>query len=191
VSVVTATQITTFTDISATTPEAITASGLIPIVQDRIVTICNRAFGTGLERQTTVTFNATAGTITSSSSDWAGDGFAAGDEIWVSNSYRNNGFYNVSSITGSVLTVLSTESVVDELSGRSVYFTVVDWPDELAYVAAWMVKFDYDDRKSRTAGVTARSLGPFSESYSDVGLTYGYPPEIIEQLNHYRVVDMG
>ena len=121
---------------------------------------------------------------------WAGWGFAASDEVYIYRSYRNDGYYTVSTISGSVMTLVSGSSVVDELSGRSILFAVVRWPTDLKATAARMVAYDYDTRPNRTPGVRSKSLGPWSESYGD-GQTalgeYGYPGDLLEPLYDHRI----
>jgi len=185
-AVVTADQVVLYTNITASAG-TITSSGLIDVVQDRIGIICNQRFTTDIYQTSTFTFNATARTIVSNN-DWATDGFAAGDEIYVLGSYRNDGYYDVLSVSDETLTLATGESVVDELSGRSILVSMVRWPVAVSYIAAQMVAYDYDERDKRD-GVRSRSLGPWSETYSGV-LTFGYPDGIIEQLSSYRVVEM-
>jgi len=185
-AVVTADEVVQYTNITASAG-TITSSGLIDVVQDRIGIICNQRFTTDIYQTSTFTFNTTARTIVSQA-DWEDDGFAAGDEIYVQHSYRNDGYYDVLSVSDETLTLATGESVVDELSGRSIIVSVTRWPVAVSYIAAQMVAYDYDERDKRD-GVRSRSLGPWSETYSGV-LTFGYPNGIIEQLSSYRVVEM-
>jgi len=181
-ALITATEVTVYSDITASAA-TITASGLIPIVQERIIQICNNKFGTDLMVQASCTFNATAGTIVLDSNDWDDFGFAADDDIVIVNSYRNDGYYTVSGFVDETATI-SVGDVVDELSGRSVLFSVVKWPLAVKQAAALMVAYDYDKRAERSPGVKSFTLGPFSESYSDdsgLGI-YGYPMEILGML---------
>ena len=76
--------------------------------------------------------------------------------------------------------------MVSELSGASILVSMVAWPDSLKYTAAQMVKFDYDDRPKRAAGLASQSLGPRSESYTETGV-YGYPTDILGMLDQYRI----
>ena len=184
-AIVTASEVVNYTDISTSAPAIIT-SGLIPIVQDRVAEICFDNFTSGdIYRQGSVTFNAAARTIESStgSTAWLSLGFAADDEVYVYNSHRNDGYYNVQSISSTTMTLAAGETVVAELSGASVLVSLVVWPKTLKYTAAQMVKYDYDDRPARQAGLASQSLGPRSESYTAaVGNTYGYPAELIDAL---------
>lgn len=186
--IITASEVTVYSSITASAA-TITTKGLIPLVQERIVWICNNSFTTDLDLQTTMTFNATARTVTTVGGDeWASFGFAAGDEVSVYHSYRNDGIYTVQSVSTSVMTLVSGSTVVDELSGRSILFSVVKWPVDLKQTAALMVEYDYDKRKTRTAGLRSRSLGPLSESFSDSVGAFGYPEDLLEPLYDHRVV---
>jgi len=120
-AIVTATQVAAFTNIS-TGVTAISASGLIPIVQERINLITNNYFVTGMYLQGTVVFDATAGTITSPNS-FADEGFAVADEVYIYNSYRNDGYKTVSAV--STVTLTMTDVLIAEPSARSILISVV------------------------------------------------------------------
>ena len=188
--VITATEVTILSNISASAA-TITAKGLIPLVQERITFIAHNWFTTDLYLQTTVTFNATARTITTTSGDdWAAWNFIANDEVYVYQSYRNDGYYTIDSVSGSALTLVTGSSVTDELSGRSILFSVVKWPADIKMTAALMVEYDYDIRKKRSPGIRSRSLGPWSESYSNNVGEFGYPAELIAPLYDHRIVSL-
>ena len=185
--VISATECTIYSSISASAA-TVASSGLIPVVQERVNWICNNWFGTELSLQGTLTFNATARTITTTGGDaWASWGFAADDEIYVYRSHRNDGYYTISTIAGSALTLVSGSNVVDELSGRSILVSVVKWPADVKATAARMVAYDYDSRKARTPGLASKSLGPWSESYTDAVGIDGYPEDLIEPLYSHRI----
>lgn len=185
--VITATEVTIYSTISASAA-TITTRGLIPVVQDRINWITNNYYTTELYYQGSATFNATARTITVTDLNWAEHGFAASDEFYIYRSYRNDGYFTIDSVSTSTLTLVSGSSVVDELSGRSILFSVVRWPADLKQTAALMCEYDYDQRKGRAPGVRSRSLGPWSESYAaDVG-EFGYPADLIAPLYSHRIV---
>ena len=184
-AIVTAAQVVTYTDISASAG-TITTSGLIPIVQDRINDYCFNWFvSEDIYLSDSMTFAATAGTIVATAS-FTTAGLVAADEIYLYGSYRNDAYYTIASVTTSTITIASTESVVTELSGASILVSLVVWPDSLKYAAAQMVKYDTDDRPQRAAGLTSQSLGPRSESYGTAG-AFGYPEDILGMLNQYRV----
>ncbi len=186
-AMVTATQVTQFTDISVSA-SAVTTSGLIPIVQERITSYCYNWFvSDDIRVQGKITFAATAGTLVMPTGNtWARFGFEDDDEIFVYNSRRNDGYYNAASVTTVTLTIDSTESVRPELSGASILVSLVQWPAALAYVSAQLVKYDYDDRPERVGGLASQSLGPRSESYTVIG-GMAYPTDIIGGLDAFKV----
>jgi len=184
--IVTATQVTVFANLTDAA-SAITDSGLIPVVQDRINWICNNYFTTDLYVKGPLTFNATARTVVTSG-DFTAAGFATDDEIYIYQSYRNDGYYTISTVTATTVTLVTGDAVVDELSGRSILVSVVQWPRDLVYTAAQMVAYDYQERNNRGAGVKSKSLGPWSETYESGGNgEFGYPRDILAPLYDHRI----
>jgi hypothetical protein len=55
-------------------------------------------------------------------------------------------------------------------------------------VIAEMIAYDYDVRPRRTAGIKSRSLGPLSETYTIDNDNFGYPLEILNKLERYKLV---
>lgn len=192
-AIVTATEVTIFTDISVSAGTII-ASGIIPIVQERINLITNNYFTTDMQIQGYVVFNSTAKTVVSGG-DFEDEGFIAGDEIHIYNSYRNDGYKLVDSVLTDTITIASSETVYSEPSGRTVLVSVVQWPNALKYIAAQMVKYDYDDRPKKAFGVTSRTLGPFSEHFGSSvqanNTPFGYPQELIDALSAYTIARLN
>lgn len=188
---VTATQVTVWTNISASAA-TITASGLIEIAEERAELMTNNQFLTDLYLQTGMTFNATDRTVIASGGNFANEGFIAGDKIYIYNSYRNDGYYEIDSVSTSTLTLVTGSTVTDELSGRSIMISVVNYPESLKYTISQMVKYDTDDRIASGANLKSKKLGPWSETYkedtSDFGQTWGYPQEIVNALANYTVL---
>ena len=185
--ILTATECTVYSNISASAA-TITASGLIPIVQERICMMTNNYFLTDLDEQDTVTFNATNRTIIADSADYNAVNFLAADDIMVYNSYRNDGVFTLDSVSTSTLTVISGQTVVDELSGASVLISVVKWPLPIKQVAALMIAYDYDSRPKKSGNIKSHSLGPWSETFtSGEEDQYGYPRTITDALIPYRM----
>jgi len=184
-----ANDVVNYTNIT-TGSSGITAAGLIPIVQDRINLITNNYFTTDMYLHGTMTFTSASGAISATAS-FEDEGFLATDEIYIYNSYRNDGYKALSAVSSSTLTVASTASVTAEPSGRSILISVVKWPDSLGYIAAQMVKYDYDDRKNMVPGIKSYSLGPYSYSRGGTSMSdtpFGYPHEIIDALASYTIV---
>jgi hypothetical protein len=173
----------------------ITASGLIPIIQERITLLCNNYFELkDLYLESSATFNATARSIVlPTSAYWVNYGFQANDDILIYNSYRNDSIVTIASLSNETNILTSACSVVDESfnnnTGNMIYFSVIKWPVSVQQVAAQMIFFDYDIRDKVSVNVKSRSLGPYSESFTDGAKDeqYGYPIKIIEQLNPFRI----
>lgn len=191
--IVTPTQVTLYTDISASAG-TILSSGLIPIVQERINYITNNFFLTDMAIQGEFTFNATANTITSSAR-FDDEGFIDGDEIYIYNSYRNDGYHTVDTVGTTTVSISSSTSVIAEKAGRDILISVVQWPTALAYLAAQMVKYDYDARPAAEPGVKSKTLGPYSVSYATSSgsnsTPYGYPQELVDGLMSYTIVRLN
>ena len=186
-AILTATECTVYSNITASAA-TITSSGLIPIVQERICMMTNNYFLTDLSLQDAVTFNATARTIVADTGDYDSVNFLAADDIMIYNSYRNDGVFTLDTVSGVTLTLISGQSVIDELSGSSVLITVVKWPKPIQHVAAQMIAYDYDVRGKKSADIKSHSLGPFSETFtSGEEDEYGYPRKITDALIPYRM----
>jgi len=185
-AILTATQVTQFTNISASVT-TIVNSGLIEVVQERVTWYCNNYFTIELYLQGVVTFDPIANTIQGSAS-FETAGFANGDEIYIYRSYRNDGYHNVLTVSTDTLTLATGETVVNELSNRSVMISVVQWPRDIVYTAAQMVAYDYDVRPTREGGLRSKSLGPWSESYESGNGAFGYPADILAPLNDHKIV---
>lgn len=189
---ITATEVTIYSNISASAA-TIAANSWIDIAEERLSLITNNYWLTDLDIQTQVTFTASSGavlaSINASGQNFTAEGFAANDIINVYNSWRNDGYYQVSSISTSTLSLISGSVVVDELSGASVLISMVQFPQSLKYVLAQMIKYDYDDRKAQAANIQSRSLGPWSETYkTGAAVTFGYPDEIVAALGPYTIL---
>jgi len=185
-SILTSTECTIYSNITVSAA-TITASGLIPIVQERLTMMANNYFTTNLTLTDCMTFDNSAKTIIASGNSFSERGFANSDDVFIYNSHRNDGYQTVSSVSTSTLTILSTATIYDELSGQSIYIAVVKWPVAIKYIAAQMVAYDYDVRPSVKQNITSRSLGPWSESYTNSTDAFGYPKSIMESLSPYRI----
>ena len=188
-------------------------STLIPVVTDRLFDLCNNPFTaqplTALRyedfriqrrtdhlqpfrdtdpyvlNQVQAAFDSSARTITATGSNFASAQFASGQDFLIYNSYLNDGYYVVSSISTSVLTiatsysftgaVAATHSLNDEASGASIYFAVARWPRGIKPVAASLIQYDYQDR------------GSWSEDSRSGHGEFGYPVELLRPLQPYTV----
>ena len=156
-------------------------------VQERIATMAGaRWVVPQLSVVDTVTFATT--TLTADGADYSADyGFAAGDDIYIGSSYRNDGYFALSSASNAVLTLNQTPfggsstvstSWVDELEGASVIVGVVRWPIGLQGIAARFVTYDVFDRTASPGLPGARAAGVQTQT----GGMFGYPRAFITEL---------
>ena len=185
--ILTATEVTILSNISASVYTLINST-FIDEVQDNITMITNNYFTTNLHLQSGMTFNPSANTIIAQSS-FETQNIASGDDIYIYNSYRNDGYKTIASVSGETITLTSACSVVDELSNRSILISVVKWPNIIKRIAAQMIAYDYDIRNRSDPNVKSFTLGPFSETYT-VGDEddFGYPRKLTQRLEKYTMI---
>lgn len=187
---ITATEVTQLSNISASAGSI--TDTWIDTAEDRLNLITNNYFVTNMYTQSGITFTASSGSalayITTDGDNWSSYGFADGDIIHIGHSYRNDGYYQVSTVGTSTMTLVSGSVVQDELSGASIIVSVTNFPRSLKYTLAQMIKYDYDDRRAQAQNLRSKSLGPWSETYTagDSGF-YGYPQDIIAALDTFTI----
>jgi hypothetical protein len=190
-SLITATAVTQYSNITLSV-QSILDGKYIQAVQNKIMMITNNTFTLDLYVQGSMTFSATNRTVIASGTKFSDNNFLAGDMIYIYNSYRNDSYYEVASVSDYTLTLASGESVVDELSGQSILISVARWPLDVQRVAAQMIQYDADVRPTQTANVRSHSLGPFSETFTAGDEDqFGYPRRITDQLIPYRMARVG
>lgn len=163
----------------------------IDSVVHNINLITNNFFVSDLCISTDADFAGGSGGTITIGSDWEDFGFSAGDVVYVSNSYRNDGYKDVASVTTSVMTLVTTSSAIAELSGRTIYFSVVQFPESLKKAAAEMIAYDVDQRDAVGADIRSHHLGPFGETFGGDGEnTYGYPSKITNLLIPFMTVSL-
>lgn len=187
-AILTTSEILAFTDITATAGTIISRK-YIEEVQEKITLATNNYFTTDLYLQDYMSFYASNNSIIANNS-FEDENFAAGDDIFIYRSYRNDGYYTISSVSDTALYLTSSPSVVAELSGRSILISVVRWPLEVKKIAANMVYYDHEVRTQRSTGLKGRTLGPLIESYftTEDFDSDGYPAAITRGLSKYTIV---
>jgi len=176
---------------------------LIPVVTERLRRLCNASFSVqpvSYTRRRTwyygdpdlysipqveAVFTASTLTVVATDSNFASALFAGGHDVLISGSFLNDGYYEVSSVSTSSMTVLSSYSFVgaakgthafmDEGTGATITFSVVNWPNDIKPIVASMIQYDYQER------------GTWSDASDDEEFAgeYGYPRELVRQLYHY------
>ena len=193
--ILSATECTVYSSISCSA-QTILDKKLIETLEYRLPMMLNNYFTSdGVQIQVTAKFNATVNTITIDQNSWDIFGFKNNDPIYVYSSYRNDGYKKVDSFSTNIAYVNTAYSVIDESFptnlGRVITFALVYFPIDVKMVCAEMIAYDYDIRPKRSAGIKSRSLGPLSESYDTSGFNFGYPQEILDKLERYRLVRLN
>jgi hypothetical protein len=98
--------------------------------------------------------------------------FQVGDNILICDSIRNNGYFTVTDITGSVMTV--SEDLSDEEETVSIFLVI--FPKTLKRIAARMVSFDIFKRNTMT-GLRSQTIGTVSYTWQDINGT-SYPTDV-------------
>ena len=193
-AIISATQVTIYAPKISASAATITTSGLIPIVQERICLLCNNYFLIeDINVSGTATFNATARSIILATGVyWENYGFQANDDVFIYNSYRNDGVVTIESLTTETVILTSVCSVINEAFnnnlGKNIFFSAVRWPVSVQQVAAKMIYYDLDLRDKVSANIKSRSLGPLSESFTEGEKDeYGYPLKITNQLDSFKI----
>lgn len=184
--ILTPAEVITYSNCTATTATII-AGKYIEDVQEVICYITNNYFVSDLRLQDTLTFYPSVPSVVATGSDFETEGFSAGDDIYFYRSYRNDGVQTVESVSGSTIILASGATIYQELSGRSILVSVVQWPISIKKVAARMVSFDIENRPKMSSGLTSRSLGPLSESWSGGFDEFGYPNSITSVLSKFTI----
>lgn len=188
---ITATEVTVLSNISVTAA-TIVSGGYIEMAEERLNYITNNYFQSRINVQSGLTFNATARTIIAEGVVWSDQGFAANDIVYLYNSYRNDGYKKVLTVSGSTMTCVTGTTLISELSGQSILVSMVQFPNSLKYTLAQMIKYDVDDRQKTSLNLKSRTLGPWSETYQSSSDTnsrnYGYPEDIMGQLAPWTII---
>ncbi len=187
-TILTATEVTLLSPISASVG-TIVARKYIDIVESRLPLLLNNYFTLDIDVQDCMTFNSTDNSITLNSGiTFAEKGIRAGHIIYIYNSYENDQYCEIESVSGSTVIIASAYSLVEELSGRSILISAVKWPLEVKSVAAEMIYFDSDIRGKTDPNIKSRSLGPLSESFTTGDSDeFGYPSSITGKLDKYKI----
>ena len=174
-------------------------AALIPTVTNRLWYLTNNPFTTQplsgkwakgdsslfILPRVEATFDASSLTVTAKGENFASAQFADGQDILISGSYVNDGYFEVSSVSTSSLTVLSgysfvgaatgTHEFADEASGATITFAVVRWPPGIKPIAASLIQYDYQERG--TWSDSEAGAAGFGE--------YGYPLGLLRSLQMY------
>ena len=165
----------------------------IPYVRDRAVLLCNNKFTNDdciTENADDLVFaSATNPTITTTDEGFTEDNFKANMDVYIKGSLLNDGFYTISTVTSTVMTLTTSDELSDETStaqDTTVTITQVKWPDGLKPIIANMIRYDMIDRMGRS-GVKSERIGNYAVTYESGQTGVDYPGDIIAGLDIYRI----
>jgi hypothetical protein len=171
---------------------------LIPYVRDRAVRICDNKF-TNADCKTTgddfVFASATNPTITTTDEGYTEDNFKADMDVYISGTLLNDGFYTISTVTSTVMTLmvydeLKDEDIDDEDLNASIDITQVKWPDGIKPIIANMIRYDMIERAKRS-GAKSERIGNYAITYMEGSTGVDYPGDIVAGLDIYTVPGIG
>lgn len=182
--------------ITATTQDNL-IDQLIPLIEDDIREYCNNNFN---DKNVYLIASAISFTHNSTSADTINldiganqDGFVeaqfkAGQTVQVEGSFNNNGFFDIESVTSTVMTLYTDESrpyfgqLVTEDEDEFVRITKVKYPDALKLNVAQMCKYKLS---TYDYSVKSETVSRYSVEYNQ-DLLNGYPKSLMTGLNRWR-----
>lgn len=167
---------------------------LIPQIQDDLMEYLNYPF---LDKQTkydsgSLKFLSSGPYITDSNQRLSSEGFTTDMDIYVDRTRRNWGIYSITSLTDSVITLSSNDSIIAEQSSKeygavSPRLTRIKWPTSIKPLVAQIIWFNID--RAKNSNVKSKSLGPSSVTYANLN-SGAYPDHIYRGLKKYRLAKM-
>lgn len=169
----------------------------IPYVRDRAVKLCNNRF-TNIQCRTysatdLVFASTTNPTITTTDEGFTADNFKATMDVYVTGSLLNDGFYTISNVTSTVMTMTYPDALKDETISAediTVTLTQVKFPEGIKPTIANMIRYDMIDRMNRS-GVKSEHIGNYAVTYESNQTGVDYPGDIVAGLNIYSVPAIG
>lgn len=192
----------TYLDISTTDYDS-AITRLVPVVQEQITAITHNDF-IGRYIVSINSFDTNKVVIIPNA---YGNILDAGDDVYISGSIKNEGHWEIDSVSGNELTITGIKSeptwvsVDYRFTGISpVNLGYVDWPEHLKYIASQMVQWHMDTGASE--GISASPTGEVqSATRADISVTYktssgsnatsgiyNYPQHVIKDLQQYTLV---
>jgi hypothetical protein len=190
--ITTRTEMKTLLDISDATYDDL-IDAYIPIVQLDILEYCggDKFKDTNKQREDiTIAFvegGVAADTITDSDSEFvSGAEFEDDMDILIEGSLSNDGAYTIDTVAAGTLTLTTDDDLIDEDAGEEVTITRLKWPKGILKYVAQMIWHSCVNIKS--SSVKSERIGDYSVTYNNALTSLGWPPEVTNGLNKWRVV---
>ncbi len=170
----------------------------LPYMPGRVCAIINNYFMTNQAVVSGGDFTfTTAASIRTAEDSFVDDGnFAAGDDIFIRGTLRNDHFFILSAVTTVLMTIdinaeyAETTVVAENVETedlRNVRINLIMFPRELKPIVANMIRYDIFDRADKK-GVQAEKIGNYSISYMKAaGLGYNYPDDVVGGLDQFVI----
>ena len=170
---------------------------LIPVIEDDIRQYCNNAFRNEdvYVSSGEISFTHNAGSadtinldIGTNEDGFIEANFKAGQTVQVQGSYNNNGFFEVETVSSTVMTLYAPASrpyfpvLVTEDEDVLVTVHKVEYPTALKNVMAQMCRYKLTNRDY---GVAAETVARYSVTYAQ-DFANGYPIPLLSGLNRWR-----
>jgi len=167
-------------------------SYLIPFVQDDVVEYLNNCFedkNTSYESCRFEFNNTSPPTIDDPDEQFILQGFESTMDIAIQGTYRNKGIYTIDTLSAGTLTLISSNTLLDESStdeyGRNcIRISRVNWPDGIKLLTSQIIWENIS--RGKTKDVKSKSLGPSAITYHSIS-SGGYSESIMNGLKKYKI----
>jgi hypothetical protein len=171
---------------------------LIPVIEDDIRQYCNNGFRDARvyvsSGEISFTHNtASADTINldigTNEEGFVDAQFKAGQTVQVQGSYNNDGFFDVETVTSTVMTLYARASrpyfqaLVTEDEDVNIVINKVLYPSALKNVVAQMMNYKLTNHDF---SVSAETVSRYSVTYN-TDYVNGYPKSLMTSLNRWRI----
>lgn len=111
--------------------------------------------------------------------------FYVGDSILILGSKRNDGFYRVTDVTDTVLTI-EGEFILQIPDDNHQMIVAIPWPKGLEIIGARMVEYDVY-RRNDSPGLASEGTGSYSSSKETVDIMgTGYPSSVVAGIGSFK-----
>lgn len=173
----------------------------IPYVQEHVCQICNQRFinqEIQVDGDDFVFVSATNPTITTVDEGFTEEDFVAGLDVYVSGTYLNDGIYEISVVTSTVMTMTIADHPMKKIENENIDNEDLDdcqiqgirFPPAIKPIVANMIRWNILDRDKRS-GVQTERIGNYAVTYFKSSTMQNYPDDVVGGLNMYMVVAMG
>ncbi len=173
----------------------------IPYVQEHVCQIANTRFINSeiqVDGDDFVFASATNPTITTSDEGFTEEDFVAGLDVYVSGTYLNNGIYEISAVSSTVMTMTIADHPMKKIENENIdnedltdcQIQGIRFPPAIKPIVANMIRWNILDRDKRS-GVQTERVGNYSVTYFKASAMQNYPDDVVGGLNMYMITAIG